>query len=96
MARASGLGLIAESERNLTKATTYGTGQQILDSLNKKNTRINVLIGGSATNDGGIGCAAALGFSFYDKNSRILNPIAENLINIRSIQHQDNHKMSLI
>lgn len=40
------------------------------------------MIGGSATNDGGIGMAAALGYEFYDANNTILDPIGENLIKI--------------
>lgn len=96
MARASGLGLIAKNERNLMKATTFGTGQLILDSLEKNNTRINLLIGGSATNDGGIGCVSALGFRFYDKDSRLLSPVADNLIKIRSIKHEEKYTLNLI
>lgn len=44
------------------KTSTFGTGQLILDSLMRGNKVINLLIGGSATNDGGIGCASALGY----------------------------------
>lgn len=75
MARASGLGLLRETERTIRKSSTIGTGQLILDSLNRGSQRVNLLIGGSATTDGGIGCASALGFNFYDKNDTLLTPI---------------------
>jgi glycerate kinase len=75
MARASGLGLLKENERSIRKASTFGTGELILDSLIKGSKRVSLLIGGSATNDGGIGCASALGFNFYDKNNSLLAPI---------------------
>ena len=51
--------------------------------------KINLLIGGSATNDGGIGCAEALGYCFYDRNHVRLKSTGENLINISSITHED-------
>lgn len=75
MARASGLGLLRETERSITKTSTFGTGELILDSLKRGSKKVNLLIGGSATTDGGIGCASALGFKFYDKNNTLLDPI---------------------
>ena len=68
MAKASGLALLSKDERNPLLTTTLGTGDLILDSLMKGSKKINLLLGGSATNEGGIGCAQALGFCFYDKN----------------------------
>ena len=59
MAAASGLTLVGDSMNPLL-ATTYGTGQLILDALDKSCSRIILGIGGSATNDGGIGIAASL------------------------------------
>lgn len=47
------------------------------------------MIGGSATNDGGIGMAAALGYQFYDQNDRVLSPIGENLTKISVIRTPD-------
>lgn len=64
MAKASGLQLLALQERNPMKTSTYGTGQLILESLKRGHKTVNLLIGGSATNDGGIGVADALGYSF--------------------------------
>jgi glycerate kinase len=66
MARASGLVLLDEEERNPMKTTTYGTGQLIRHAIEKGCDTIIVGIGGSATVDGGTGMARALGYEFYD------------------------------
>ena len=68
MAAASGLPLLSPEERNPWNTSTYGTGQMIKDALDRGCRRFMVGIGGSATNDAGIGMARALGFKFYDKN----------------------------
>ena len=68
MAAASGLELISEQERNPLITTTFGTGQLIKAALEQGFRKIVVGIGGSATNDGGVGMAQALGVSFQDKN----------------------------
>lgn len=70
MAAASGLPLIPDKERNVMKATTYGTGELIKAALNEDCTQIYIGIGGSATNDGGMGMAQALGYSFRDKDGK--------------------------
>ncbi len=61
MAAASGLHLVSPTERNPLLTTTYGTGQLIVDALEKGVDHIIIGIGGSATNDGGAGLAEALG-----------------------------------
>lgn len=68
MAAASGLNLLTEEERNPMKTTSYGTGQLIKAALDHGCKKIIIGIGGSATNDGGVGMAQALGFKFLDKN----------------------------
>lgn len=67
MAAASGLHLLSENERNPMKTTTYGTGQLIKKALDYGCKRIIIGIGGSATNDGGVGMCQALGIRFLDK-----------------------------
>jgi len=67
MAAASGLTLELECQRDIMTATTYGTGQLIKAALEAGCRKIYVAIGGSATNDGGIGMAQALGISFLDE-----------------------------
>ena len=66
MARASGLALLSAKERNPLKTSTFGTGVLIADALKRGATHIILTIGGSATNDAGIGMAAALGWTFLD------------------------------
>lgn len=68
MASASGLELINIEDRNPLVTTTYGTGQLIKQALDQGVTRILIGIGGSATNDGGVGMLQALGVSFKDQN----------------------------
>jgi glycerate kinase len=72
MASASGLPLVPENLRNPLVSTTYGTGELIKAAMNEGCKRIVIGIGGSATNDGGIGMAQALGASFKDSEGREL------------------------
>lgn len=83
MAAASGLYLLAKSEQNPMKTSTFGTGQLIKAALDEKVARITIGVGGSATNDGGMGAAAALGARFFDSGNQLLKPIGENLIKVR-------------
>lgn len=69
MATASGLPLV-EDKKNPRQTTTYGTGQLIIDALNRGCRKLIIGIGGSATNDGGIGMAAALGVKFLDADGQ--------------------------
>jgi glycerate kinase len=85
MARASGLALLSPKERNPSKTTTFGTGVLIADALKRGSSQIILTIGGSATNDAGIGMAAALGWKFLDVKGLELSPIGENMIHIASI-----------
>jgi glycerate kinase len=72
MAAASGLPLVGD-KKDPCNTTTYGTGQLIRDALDKGCKKIIIGVGGSATNDGGIGMAAALGIKFLNKdNEQIL------------------------
>jgi len=68
MATASGLALLSSAQLNPLLTSTYGTGELLADALAQGVKRIIVGIGGSATNDGGIGMAAALGVKFLDSN----------------------------
>ncbi|MBN1902744.1 glycerate kinase [Candidatus Sumerlaeota bacterium] len=72
MATASGLILLRSKERNPMRTTTYGTGEMIKSALKKGAKKIIMGIGGSATTDGGVGAAQALGCRFLDKHGRIL------------------------
>jgi glycerate kinase len=66
MAAASGLTLVPPDKRNPLETTTYGVGQLILAAMDRDCTNIIIGIGGSSTNDGGMGMAQALGAVFYD------------------------------
>ncbi|ALJ05849.1 glycerate kinase [Pseudalgibacter alginicilyticus] len=85
MAEASGLKLLTEGQFDCKNATTLGTGEMILDAINKGATKIILGIGGSATNDCGIGMAKALGYRFLDKKNREVKPIGANLSKIVAI-----------
>lgn len=85
MAVASGLQLLSNEERNALLGTTYGTGQMIADALDRGVTSIILGVGGSGTNDGGIGMGEALGARFLDEQGKALKPIGQNLGSIRSI-----------
>lgn len=70
MAAASGLPLIPQEKRNPLLTTTWGTGEMIADALQRGCRRIVMGIGGSATNDAGIGLLAALGYRFWTSGAR--------------------------
>ena len=85
MAAASGLPLVPEGKRNPRETTTRGTGEMIADAVSKGFRDISIAIGGSATNDGGIGCMRALGVRFLDASGSELEGRGKDLIRIRSI-----------
>ena len=85
MAAASGLTLLSESERDPMHTTTYGTGEMILDAIHHGCRNFIIGIGGSATNDGGIGCLQALGFGMLDKNGRQVGCGAKGLSQLSEI-----------
>ncbi|MDP2089463.1 MAG: glycerate kinase [Flavobacteriaceae bacterium] len=89
MSNASGLQLLNLNQRNCYYTSTFGTGQLILDAIKKGFKEIILFIGGSATNDAGIGMAAALGYCFYNLENQILNPIGKELINISRIENEN-------
>ena len=86
MSAASGITLISESERNPLNTTTYGVGELILDAIKKGCRKFIVGIGGSATNDGGIGMLSALGFEFSDKSGKKVSCGAKGLKEIAVIK----------
>lgn len=85
LAKSSGLELLKVAERSALTTTTFGTGIQIKDAIEKGAKTIYVGLGGSATNDAGIGVAMALGYVFLDKNGDALSPIGKNLEKIHKI-----------
>lgn len=85
MASASGLPLLTPAERNPMKTSTFGTGQLIADALNKGCRKFLVGIGGSATNDAGMGMLQALGVRFFDAEGNLLQGKGESLELVQSI-----------
>ena len=86
MATAAGLTLIPLEERNPLYTTTYGVGELILDAIAKGCRKFIVGIGGSATNDGGVGMLQALGFEFLDENGRQISYGAIGLKSLKRIK----------
>ena len=85
MAAASGLALLAPGDRDPTRTSTYGTGELIRAALDLGARHVVVGVGGSATNDGGVGMAAALGVRFLDAADNPVLPVGGCLGQIRSI-----------
>ncbi|WP_350342771.1 glycerate kinase [Proteinivorax tanatarense] len=81
MAQASGLSTIEREKRNPLKTTSFGTGQLINNALEKGAQKIILGLGGSATNDGGLGAVAALGGKFFDKTSNELTSYCGEMLN---------------
>ena len=85
MAAASGLTLIPPDRRNPMETTTLGTGELILRAAERGPRRLLLAVGGSATVDGGIGAAAALGWRFEDAEGRAVPPTGGGLERLRRI-----------
>ena len=84
MAAASGLPLVGDRKDPL-RATSFGTGQLLRDALDRGCTKVILGIGGSATNDGGIGLAAALGVRFLDECGEAVEPTGGGLAYLHAI-----------
>lgn len=85
MASASGLTLVPEAKRDVFHSSTFGTGEMMLDAIQRGCRHIYLGLGGSATSDGGMGMAAALGVRFLDKFGKILAPVPVSMEKIDSI-----------
>ena len=85
MAAASGIEMLKEGEKDPSATTTYGTGELIRHALDEGVTKVIIGIGGSATNDGGIGMAAALGARFLDKDGKEAGKSGKDLKDIERI-----------
>lgn len=85
MAKASGLPMVPAEKRNPLNTTTYGTGELIKAALDEGYRKIAIAIGGSATNDGGMGAMTALGVKFLDKAGNQLTGYGKDLGEVHSI-----------
>ncbi|MCB0650784.1 MAG: glycerate kinase [Saprospiraceae bacterium] len=84
MASASGIQLLDPEERNPLNTSTYGTGLMIRDAIKRNVKKIILGIGGSATNDAGVGMAMALGYRFYDESGNSVKGTGSELSKITS------------
>ncbi len=88
MAAASGLALVSGKSKNPLKTTSFGTGELICHALDRGAQKIILGIGGSATNDAGVGMAQALGVVFRDGNGRVIRQIGAGAM-LRKIESVD-------
>lgn len=91
MATVNGLPLLSETERNPMLTTTYGTGELILHAIEQGYREFVIGIGGSATNDAGVGLLQALGARFLDKDGAVLGKGGEILHRIAAIDFSSVH-----
>ena len=89
MASAAGITLIGQNVLNPLKTTTYGVGEIIKHAINKGCRHFIIGIGGSATNDGGVGMLSALGFEFKDKYGKEIPLGAQGLENLAEISDKN-------
>jgi glycerate kinase len=89
MSAASGLAMVSDLPLVPAGATTYGTGLMIQNAIDGGAQRIVIGIGGSATNDGGIGMAGALGFQFLNGKDEPLVPFIQNMDQLAKIEPPD-------
>ena len=92
MAAAAGLPMVGE-RRDPETTTTYGVGEIIRHAAEHGCTEILLGLGGSCTNDGGCGCAAALGTKFYDADGKAIVPVGGTLGQIARIDNAEAEKL---
>jgi len=91
IAQACGLALLTSTEQNPLMTSSYGVGELILDALDHGAQRFIIGLGGSATNDAGLGMLMALGITFYDKNNELLTHGGAQLANLQHIDTSTLH-----
>jgi glycerate 2-kinase len=89
MAQTAGLEKLPIHQRNPLHTTTFGVGEQIAHALKKGAKHIVLFVGGSATNDAGLGMVEALGFSFFDENQSRLQGVGKSLGSLHSYEAID-------
>lgn len=85
LSQASGITLLKDTERNVMETSTYGTGIQIKDAIEQGAQKIYIGLGGSATNDVGLGIAKALGYCFLDASGIEIHPKGAELHRVKKI-----------
>ena len=85
LAQAAGLAQLAGQSYSILNTSTFGTGRQIQQALDKGAQHLVLGLGGSATNDAGMGIASALGVTFLDGNGKSIHPCSGNLLDIHQL-----------
>ena len=88
-----GLGKIPLEKRNPLQIQTCGIGELIRHLIVKGITEIYIGVGGTASNDGGIGIAAGLGYQFYDRDGNILPACGQSLLNLGSVSIENRYEI---
>lgn len=96
MSAASGLAMVSDLPLDPATASTYGTGLMLRNAIARHAKRIIIGIGGSATNDAGIGMAAALGYCFLDSADKPLTPLIQNMDRLAKIERSETRMPSEI
>lgn len=91
MSAAAGITLVPEESRNPMNTTTYGVGELILDAIERGCRHFIVGIGGSATNDGGVGMLQALGYDFLTREGKAISYGGDGLRELASIEDVNVH-----
>jgi len=89
MAAAAGITLVSEKERNPLETTTYGVGEIIIDAMSRGCRNFVIGIGGSSTNDGGVGMLQALGYNFLDDEGEEIDHGAKGLEKLCRIESKN-------
>nr|MBQ8253631.1 glycerate kinase [Lachnospiraceae bacterium] len=89
MAQAAGLPLLSKEQQNPFLTTTYGVGEMIADAIKKGCRNFLVGIGGSATNDGGMGMLTALGYRFSDRKGKRLSGFGKDLGQVQRMDDRE-------
>ena len=88
-----GLGKIPLEERNPLQIQTRGIGELICHLIDQGIKDIYIGVGGTASNDGGIGIAAGLGYQFYDRNGNALTACGQTLLNLVSVSTETRYEI---
>jgi len=94
MAEACGLHLVPLDKRNPLQTTSFGVGELMIYAIERGASELIIGVGGSSTNDGGIGMATALGYQFFDENGKEIQSNGEALLKVASMT--DKNKSPLL
>ncbi|HLR62014.1 MAG TPA: glycerate kinase [Lentibacillus sp.] len=91
----AGLVQVPEDKRNPALTTTFGIGETMLDALERGCRRFVIGLGGSATNDGGLGMLKALGMKVWDENEHETGMFGEDLLDVTGVSFEDiDHRLA--